>query len=469
MNENVNAVKSGIVYTVSSFLLAGIAFVSTPFFTRMLATEDFGAFNNFTSWIGVLAIVTTMKTSASFVSAKYEYKEMFEKYVFSIMTLNLFTTGISMLVFNLFQSFFCDLFGMSTLYLNLMMGYIMFYEIVCIFQTQEQYAFRYKRAAAISITVATASIILSILLVLLTNQKLTGRVVGYTLPAILIGGVLYINTGLRYRSFSLNHWKYSIPICLPYIPHLLSLTLLNSMDRIMITKSCGLQDTAMYSLAYTCGSIVTILMSALNSAFAPWLIKKLGDKKWGEIKAASYYYVSGFMYLVVGMVLIAPEILLLLGGEKYREAIYVMPPIMFGCAYQLIYSMHVNIEQFYKKTLGMAIASVLAAGINYVLNYFFIPYVGYFAAAYTTLVSYLLLTILHILLVRRLSMGEVYNNKFLLIILLGSCFFSFLFIYLYSYSFIRYLLVFLYGLCTLLFVFYKRIFIRKLLQVVIKN
>ena len=80
-----------------------------------------------------------------------------------------------------------------------------------------------------------------------------------------------------------------------------------------------------------------------------------------------------------------------------------MTPVAMGCVCQFMYTLYVNIEQYKKKTVGMAIASVTAALINYALNALFIPKYGYIAAAYTTLFGYLVLFIIHMLIVKSLG------------------------------------------------------------------
>ena len=45
------AVKSVLWYTIGNVLLKGIAFISTPIFTRLLTRNDFGAFNNIRPFI----------------------------------------------------------------------------------------------------------------------------------------------------------------------------------------------------------------------------------------------------------------------------------------------------------------------------------------------------------------------------------------------------------------------------------
>lgn len=88
-----------------------------------------------------------------------------------------------------------------------------------------------------------------------------------------------------------------------------------------------------------------------------------------------------------------------------------MPQISAGCLMQFIYCMYVNVEQYEKKTIGMAFASVIAALFNYLTNYIFIRKLGYIAASYTTFLSYLLLMLLHLYLVKRIKSEDIFDNK----------------------------------------------------------
>src|SRR5699024_1428403 len=115
-----------------------------------------------------------------------------------------------------------------------------------------------------------------------------------------------------------------------------------------------------------------------------------------------------------------PEILFLLGGESYMEAKYVMPPVAAGCLIQFVYCMYVNIEQYEKKTVGMAFASMMAAGLNFVLNYLCILKFGSVVAAYTTDVSYIVLRFMHIYFVKKIGMTHVYDNKKILTVSIGA-------------------------------------------------
>ena len=148
-----------------------------------------------------------------------------------------------------------------------------------------------------------------------------------------------------------------------------------------------------------------------SNAFSPWLGEQLSKSNYKKIRQVSSPYAVIFSFIACGIVLLTPEILFILGGNSYMEAKWVIPPVAAGCIMQFLYCMYVNVEQYEKKTRAMALASVAAALINLVLNYIFINKYGYIAAAYTTYIGYLFLLLMHMYLVKRIGMKNLYNNK----------------------------------------------------------
>ena len=412
MNENAKALKSGFWYLIANFAVKAMALITTPIFTRLLTKEQFGDYSNWFSWTSIAVIVVTMSVESSLISAKFDYRNRINQYGLSLIGLVLLSTAIWTVVINSFAVFFSNIIGLKILYMNIMLLYCFFFAVINIFQISERYQYGYKKAVFVALLVAVCTTLLSILLVLNMQDALAGRVLGTVIPPVVIGLLLtiwFIRSG---KSIDFSVWPYALKICVPFVPHLLSLTILNSVDRIMITKICGPTDNALYSVAYTCGHMVTILMTSLNSAFSPWLGDKLHDEQFSEIRKVSKYYIILFCVLAILLMLIAPEVLLILGGKSYLEAKYVMCPVAMGCICQFLYTLFVNVEQYKKKTVGMAFASVSAALLNYILNYIFIPRFGYVAAAYTTLAGYLFLLLIHMILVRKLGYMDVYSYSF---------------------------------------------------------
>ena len=463
-NNNIKALKSGAWYIFANFLTAASAFLTTPIFTRLMSHEQYGMYNNFASWQSILAILFTFNVQASLISARYDYEKDLNRYIFSTLSMSTASVLLCTFILNLFSDWAQDFFSLSTMYINLMMAHILFMKVFEMFQTEQRYFFKYKLQVCLSIVSTLASLGLSLLLVTQMGDKLTGRIIGSVLPSIVIGLCLYLVYFVKGRRIHFGYWKYALVICLPYIPHLLSMTVLNSTDRIMITKMCGATDTALYSLAYTCGTMMTILLNSINMAFSSWLADRLHENDTKSVRNFSKYYISVFVCISFGAMMIAPEILYILGGNEYLPAVYVMPPVAMGCICQFLYTMMVNVEQIKRKTVGMALASVAAAVLNYVLNLLLIPRFGYIAAAYTTLAGFLLLLVLHMWMVHRLGMSRVYSYRFIISTVIASLVLMLGVTLVYSNIVVRYILVV--GYLTILggIIFRKRKFIMSLID-----
>ena len=468
MNNNSKALKSGVWYTASNFFLKAVGFITIPIFTRLLSKEEFGMFNNYTSWISIALVLITLRLDASLMSAKYDFEDDFDSYILSMVSLNVLVVCTWSIVINVFSSLFVKFTHLELIYLNAMMLYLLSSAVVDLFQARERYLYKYKVSVLLSVCIAMMTAVLSLFLVLNMDNRLTGRILGTVIPVLLAGIVIVLFLAKKGKKINLRYWLYALPICLPYVPHLLAGSLLNSVDRVMIERICGSEDTAIYSLAYNCGAIVTLLISSLNSAFSPWLGEMLHYKNYVTIRKFSKEYISVFVALTVVFMIIAPEILYVLGGEPYMEAKYVITPVALGCVCQFLYTMYVNVEQFLKKTVGMAVATVVAAALNYGLNVTLIPLYGYLVAAYTTLIGFLALLFIHIYLVKRMGFKEVYDTKFVLLVLLVGIIIMFGVTMLYSFTFERYIILTIYLLFISVIGYRKRVIVGKIFKQNIK-
>ena len=123
------------------------------------------------------------------------------------------------------------------------------------------------------------------------------------------------------------------------------------------------------------------------------------------------------IFLTIGFITIAPEALMILApnAKDYWVAKWVIPPVALGTLAQYFYTNYVNLELFHKKTPLIALSSIFAAIVNYLLNYIAIPRFGYIAAAYTTLLSYIFLMFFHYIATVFVLKEKVYKDSFMFI------------------------------------------------------
>lgn len=452
--KEASIIKSGFWYTISSILVKGLAFFTMPIFTRIMSKSDIGDYSNYSSWLLIIGVIITIDLEASLVNARYDFEDKFDEYILSMLALSSLSTITLSIVTIVFSSTVSYLTGLETNYLIILFIYILFSFPITLFQYRQRFLNEYKSSVYTSLLVAFSTTLLSIALICGSEEKLTARIIGSLIPIVLLGTYFILYFIKKGKKCIVRYWRYALPICLPYIPHLLSLILLNAMDKVMITRYCGSEANALYSVSYTGGQIVTLLVSSLNMAYSPWLAEKINQKSFSKIRSNSYIYILVFSIFTVGLFLISPEALYFLGGSQYMEATMVLAPISMACVCQFFYTMYVNIEQITKNTYGMAFASISAAILNYVLNMIFIPEYGYVGAAYTTLVCYIWLFMCHMILVKRIGYFHLYNGKFVITVFLVLLLFSFMVNWLYQYDLLRYSILSLYGL-VLIFSIYK--------------
>lgn len=418
MNRNADinrkALTAGIWYTISNFIVRGIGFLTTPIFTRILSKSDYGYYSNYTSWLNLLIVLTTFEMYSSINRARFDYEDDLDGYLSSVALCGSTITAVCYVIVVSFQNFFVELFQMDMVYIHIMFLYLLVEPALPLLSTQYRLKMKYKLVTVLSLVSTILSVTVSLALVLLMNNQLLGRVVGNTLPLFVVNVIIYLVILARGRKNSLEYWKYALCISVPLVPHLLANSILGSTDRIMITNFCGAEKTALYSVMYSCSQTIAILMTSLNQAWVPWFYENINAAKFSIVRSVSKFFILSFCAVSILLMLCAPEFVFVFAGKGYMETVDLMPSIMLGCIMQFMYTLYVNVEFYHKKTFGISIRTIAAAVLNLVLNWIFIPIFGYKAAAYTTLIGYFMLFVLHYIAAKKLDVSQYFDNRYIL-------------------------------------------------------
>ena len=412
-------VKSGIWYTIANVSIRAVAIITTPIYTGMLTTADYGRANTYNSWIDVFNVFACLCVVYSIGRAKLDFADKFDEYMSALQGLSS-SFGLILLVFAfIFRE---ALAGWIHYEVPLAVG---LFAYLCVSPSVEymmqkcRYEYRYKENILISVITCVGQVVLSITLMLLFNDsRYIGKILGVIIPTAIMGIVFYIRFIVRGKVFyNREYWLYALKIGLPMIPHALALILLAQMDRIMIKDICGDADAGLYIFGYSFATLLMIFTNAIGQAWLPWFNETLYAGDGGRIRNIQKKLVMLGCFLSFAFIVAAPEALMLLSisNNTYWIAKFVVPPIVLGTLAQYFYTNYVNVEIFMKKTPIIAIGSCAAAGINYLLNAAFIPRFGYTAAAFTTLASYLVLMVMHFVMVRFVLREKVYDDAYMFI------------------------------------------------------
>lgn len=413
------AVKSSIWYTVANVSIRAVAIITTPIYTGMLTTADYGKANTFNSWIDVFNVFACLCVVYSIGRAKLDFKDKFDEYMSALQGLSSSFGFILLVLAFIFRESLAAWIHYEVPLAVGLFAYLCVSPSVEYMMQKCRYEYRYKENILISVITCIGQVGLSITLMLLFNDsRYIGKILGVMLPTALMGIVFYIRFIVKGRVFyNREYWVYALKIGLPMIPHGLAMILLAQMDRIMIKDMIGDADSGLYIFGYSFASLLMIFTNAIGQAWLPWFNETLYSGGVEKIKQIQKKLVLLGCFLSFAFIVAAPEALMLLSvsNDSYWIAKFVVPPIVLGTLAQYFYTNYVNVEIFLKKTPVIAAGSCFAAALNYVLNAYFIPRYGYIAAAYTTLASYFILMIVHYITVRFVLRKKVYDDLFMFV------------------------------------------------------
>ncbi len=407
-------VKAGIGYTIGNYLLKGINFLTVPLFTRLMTTSDYGTYSIYMTYDAISAVFIAFALHSSLKNAKYRYGEKFDEYVSSILILPVMFLMFLLAVVNIFGSQISGLLDLQQLVVNILLCHSFANAIVMIYNNKLGLDYRYQSFLKISFinTISNVTLSLILLYTVFTEQRYLGRILGGALPLIAIAIYVYARCFRQAKpKVNLEYWKFGLGYSLPIIPHGISQIILSSFDRIMIKSFVGVSQAGIYSLGCNIEQLVKVTTSSLDTVWGPWFYEQMESKNYKKIKRISTYYAYGMFVLLALLILIAPEIVIIMGSAEYRDAKYVVIPLMTCTYFTFLYTIPATIEYYHQKTTMIAAGTMGAAALNIVLNYIFVRKYGYQAAAYTTMFSYFVYFVFHYQIAKKIQGEQLFNTK----------------------------------------------------------
>lgn len=398
---NRRAVKSGFFFVVSQMLVRGISFITTPIYTRLLSTEQFGEVRVYDSWLQIAVPIMSLCLWKSVERAKYDMRDQFDSYTSAVQNLSYISIAFMAAICMLFKPQIQSFCNMDDMMLYVAFGYVFAYTSIHYMNRREKQSMRYKFATIATMLMVIPATVISIVWLYIGNIRgeydhlVSYRILGFYVPHIVVGLAVALVMAVQGKKlFSREFWKYGLMYSVPLIPEVLSIQIMNQADKIMIRNMIGKWESGVFAVATTVSFIIWILEDSVWNAFLPWFYEKISRNEEEDIIKPWAIVMRGFGIISWFMVVLAPEIVLILGGKKNMEAIWLIAPMVTGTLFRFYSYNYTATQNYYKKTGHVALGTTLAMFVNTGLNYVCILCFGYQAAAYTTAASYAFLLIL---------------------------------------------------------------------------
>lgn len=453
--NNKVALKAGVWYVISSILVKMISVISTPIFTRLMSTDEYGVFSTFSSWYSLFLVVYTLDLNISIGRAKIDYPDKLDDYIGSMQTLSLVFSLLLSAVMFIFIQPLSEFFELPVIATALLLIYLIASPVINFFQSGYRYKYQYKQNMAIAWYTAIVTVGVSLALIFLIDyNNAILRMIGLVAANVVLAVIFWvISIKNKHVNFNLEYWKYSLKISLPMIFHSLSLNLLSQSNRIIITKFIGMESVALYSLVQNYAALIMIVTDAINQGWQPWFHDNFASGK-EEVKKNANLLSVFICYVGLACVAMGPEAVFILGGEQYADAVVCVFPLVMCVICQCLYSHYINVEINQKKTQYAALGTITAAILNVGLNIVLVPIFGYEIAAYVTFGCYCLLLVLHCLITRLVLKIKIYNDRFIFGAMIVTALIAWLLTFTYQYTVLRWIVIAV-GFISFLIVFRK--------------
>ncbi len=384
-------VKAALAYTICSIVQRSLSLITVPLFTRLLSTAEYGQVNVYGSWQGIMTVFITLQVPfGTFSAAMVKYQDRRDAYTSCVQVFCVAMGMAALAVTAVFEPWFSAVFELPGWLVKLMVLEITANAAIYCWFARERYEFRYRPVVFLTLAQSAVSIIFSVLSVLNSSERGYARIAGNSFASILFGTAVFLLC--LYRGRKIFEWKfvkYILGFNLPLLPYYLSQIIFNSSDRIMISSLKSSSEAGIYGIAYSLGMLLNFVLSAVLNAFQPWFFSRIADGTAAEKKKITTWIALGMAVLVLGILMAAPEIIAVMAGEAYQQAVWAVPPIAASLYAYYCTSIFLYLDFYHEKKAYMNAATILAAVLNVGLNWILIPCFGFVGAAYTTLASYL--------------------------------------------------------------------------------
>lgn len=231
-------VRASLWFLICSFLQKGIAMISTPIFTRLLTPSEYGQYNVFNSWMGILGIFISMYLYAGvYEQGLIKFNEERDVFSSSLQGLTLLLIFAWTLVYLAAHEFWNGLFSLTTVQMLAMMVLIWTSAVFGFWSKEQRVYYKYRTLVTVTLAASVLQPVVGIFAVLHATNKVTARILSVMLVQLIMYSGCFVVQMKRGKVFySGKFWKYAVLFNLPLILHYLSQIVLNNSDRIMISN-----------------------------------------------------------------------------------------------------------------------------------------------------------------------------------------------------------------------------------------
>lgn len=375
--------------------ILGVIFplITFPYISRVLGPMGTGAVSYAASLASYFSMLAMLGVNTYGIKACAEIRNdrnLLSKVVQEIMFILMGSTIISYILFFIIVKFeIIDVEYKNIIYIYSVGIILQVIGIEWLYKALEQYTYIAIRSLIIKI--------ISIFLMFILIKKKSDYPMYAVMNVFADGGAQLINfivsfKYIKYRKFGdYNLGRHLSPLLIFFLTNVVHLVYTN-LDIIMLEHIKGIYEVGIYNMALRIENILLSIVTALGVVVLPKISlavkeRRMEDFKLLNNKAVNYTMVISLFF--IGIVeIMAPEIVYILGGDEYKDAILVLRillVVLFAAGVANISGLQTLIPL--GKEQQFLISVIWGAIVDFVLNIFLIKHLGNRATAFSTVMA----------------------------------------------------------------------------------
>ena len=414
-----------VLNTINSVLKIIFLFISFKYAAIVLGQENLGLVNYGNSIINYFVLLAGLGISTYAIregSKIRDDKNKISAFSSEVFTINIISTILSYIILFI-CIFYIDSLREILILLVVQSSLILFttLSVEWVYSLYEDYGYIALRNFILQI--------LSLILMFLFVKKEGDYIIFAAIQVISSSGAFIVNYIHVKRKLSLKITiskvikKHLKPILVLFVNNIAVVIYVNS-DTTMIGSIIGMSAVGVYSVSVRIYTMFKTIMSAVVMSVLPnisrYSLDCYSDKKNRVIDDTIELLIVIFIPIIISTIILGKELIILTSSASYLSGYTSL--IILNLA--LIFSISATIlTTFYLIPLNLenyALLSTLAAAlINIIFNFFLLPNFGINAAAFTTMIAELTVTIISLIVIKRKNIKLFDLRKMVKLIIKG--------------------------------------------------
>lgn len=388
-------------YLLASLSTKALAFFLLPIYTLYLTPADYGVLNSLEVIGQLLPVFFSFSLASAFSRFFHEdsQNKVYLQQLFSTVFWFIFFCGIISIGLLLLSAKFWlpSLLDVPVFpYAYVAFTPILFLQLALIGHSFFRQSLQARMVSLILVGSAFVNIGISLFLLIYQDLGVLARLWG-NLGAAFFSFIFICWYTIRKKLlsfvFNVALLKKCLTFSIPMIPMVASVWINTVSDRLVIAKYVDMESVGIYSIGFHISTILYFLGDSITQVLSPITMKGLiKDKEKTKQKIQEYAFFLWVFMLFASTFLFffSKEFIQLLLAKSFQETYKIIPLFASATIFGMQYRLYAQIINYHKKTYLFTFASIGTAIINLCLNLILVPYYGYIAAVWTTLLSSIL-------------------------------------------------------------------------------